>query len=95
MTVKKFCFIVSACQLLYVPLPRNRNMTEMQNVDDYRQQIFQCLVAAVTTDGAPRYTEEQARALAMELTDEELIDGIDFNTPEEVAQLLMESGLEK
>ena len=31
----------------------------------------------------------------MELTDEELIDGIDFNTPEEVAQLLMESGLEK
>ena len=43
-------------------------MTEMQNVDDYRQQIFQCLVAAVTTDGAPRYTEEQARALAMELT---------------------------
>lgn len=70
-------------------------MTEMQNVDDYRQQIFQCLVAAVTTDGASRYTEEQARALAKELTDEELIDGIDFNTPEEVAQLLMESGLEK
>ncbi len=68
-------------------------MTEMQNVDDYRQQIFQCLVAAVTTDGASRYTEEQARA--KELTDEELIDGIDFNTPEEVAQLLMESGLEK
>ena len=62
-------------------------MTEMQNVDDYRQQIFQSLVA--------RYTEEQARALAKELTDEELIDGIDFNTPEEVAQLLMESGLEK
>ena len=95
MTVKKFCFIVSAYQLLYVPLPRNRNMTEMQNVDDYRQQIFQCLIAAVTADGAPRYTEEQARALSKELTDEELIDGIDFNTPEEVAQLLMESGLEK
>ena len=50
----------------------------MQNVDDYRQQILQCIEAAVTSKGEPRYTSE---------------DGMDFNTPEEIAQLLMESGL--
>lgn len=65
----------------------------MQNVDDYRQQILQCIEAVVTSKGEPRYTSEQALALSKELTDEELMDGMDFNTPEEIAQLLMESGL--
>ena len=59
----------------------------MENLDDYRQQILQCLLAAVNTKG------EQAQALLNELTEEELLDGIDFNSPEEIAQLLMESGL--
>ena len=49
----------------------------MQNVDDYRQQILQCIEAAVTSKGEPRYTSEQALALSKELTDEELIDGMD------------------
>ena len=62
----------------------------MENINDYRQQILQCLVAAVNTKGEQRYTEEQAQAL---LKAEELLDGIDFNSPEEIAQLLMESGL--
>ena len=65
----------------------------MENLDDYRQQILQRLLAAVNTKGEQRYTEEQAQALLNELTDEELLDGIDFNSPEEIAQLLMESGL--
>ena len=65
----------------------------MENINDYRQQILQCLVAAVNTKGAQRYTEEQSQALLNEVTEEELLDGIDFNSPEEIAQLLMESGL--
>ena len=65
----------------------------MENINDYRQQILQSLVAAVNTKGEQRYTEEQAQALLNELTEEELLDGIDFNSPEEIAQLLMESGL--
>ncbi|MBB1538614.1 MAG: hypothetical protein HG458_004745 [Prevotella sp.] len=65
----------------------------MENINDYRRQILQCLLAAVNTKGEQRYTEEQASALLNELTDEELLDGIDFNSPEEIAQLLMESGL--
>lgn len=92
-TTKKFCFFISAYQLLCVPLPRNLNITKMENLDDYRQQILQCLLAAVNTKGEQRYTEEQAQALLNELTEEELLDGIDFNSPEEIAQLLMESGL--
>lgn len=70
------------------------NITAMKNVDDYRQQIMQCLAAAVTEAGTPRFTDKQVRELSEELSDQELIDGMDFNTPEEVAQLLMESGLE-
>lgn len=65
----------------------------MENINDYRQQILQCLLVAVNTKGEQRYTEEQAQALLNELTEEELLDGIDFNSPEEIAQLLMESGL--
>ena len=59
----------------------------MENIYDYRRQILQCLLAAVNTKGEQRYTEEQASALLNELTDEELLDGIDFNSPEEIAQL--------
>ena len=65
-TTKEFCFFVSAYQLLCVPLPRNRNITKMENINDYRQQILQCLVAAVNTKGEQRYTEEQAQALLNE-----------------------------
>jgi hypothetical protein len=36
-------------------------------------------------------SEEEARELLGELTDNELADGIAFNTPEEIADLLLEA----
>ncbi len=65
----------------------------MKTVEEYRSLILQSLCAATKTDGTPRLTELQARKLAEEFSDEELIDGMDFNTPEEVAQMLLEAGL--
>lgn len=66
----------------------------MEKVDEYRKKILSLLLAATDDDNNPRLTESTAKRLAAELTDQELSDGIDFNTPEEVADLLIDSGLE-
>ena len=41
-------------------------------------------------DGYPLILEKDARELLAHLTDQELADGMLFNTPEEVADILME-----
>ena len=66
----------------------------MEDIDNYRQAILQALRDVKTADGNARLTEEQALHLSQEFSDEELSDGMPFNTPEEVAELLLESGLE-
>ena len=63
-------------------------------VEEYRQQILDLLLQARDDKGEPRLTEKAAVALSKELSDQELLDGIDFNTPEEVAELLLEAGLD-
>lgn len=65
----------------------------MEDVSQYRDKILQILLAARTESGEPRLAESKARALAKEFTDQELLDGMDFNTPEDVAQMLLDSGL--
>ena len=66
----------------------------MTEIDEYRARILQALCNARDKNDNPRFTEEQAVSLSRELSDEELAEGMDFNTPEEVAELLLESGLE-
>ena len=63
-------------------------------VEEYRQQILDLLLQARDDKGEPRLTEKAAVALSQELSDQELLDGMDFNTPEEVAELLLEAGLD-
>lgn len=65
----------------------------MEEVSQYREKILQVLLSAKNDDGTPRLTERAAHSLANEFTDQELIDGMDFNTPEEVAEMLLDSGL--
>lgn len=48
---------------------------------------------ASDADGTPKLTKTEAEALVTELSDNELSDGMPFNTPEEVAELLLDSGL--
>lgn len=59
-------------------------------VDDYRKQILLALQQATDDEGNRRLTDDEAKQLAMEFSDTELADGMDFNTPEEVAELLLE-----
>lgn len=66
----------------------------MNEVDQYRQRILDILLSAKDEEGNARLSEKGAHELAREFSDQELIDGMDFNTPEEVAEMLLESGLE-
>lgn len=65
----------------------------MENVSQYRQKILEILLAAKDDNGNLRLTEKQAKDLSEEFSDQELLDGMDFNTPEEVAEMLLDSGL--
>lgn len=65
----------------------------MEDVKSYRQKILEILLAAKDDKGNSRLTEKTAKDLAKEFTDQELIDGMDFNTPEEVVEMLLDSGL--
>ncbi len=62
-------------------------------VDEYRSKILDLLLNAKDGDGTPRLTEKEAKDLSNEFSDQELLDGMPFNTPEEVAEMLLESGL--
>ncbi len=62
-------------------------------VDEYRSKILELLLNARDAEGTPRLTEKEAKDLSDEFSDQELLDGMPFNTPEEVAEMLLESGL--
>ena len=63
-------------------------------VEEYRNRILRILLNAKDDEGNTRLTEKAAHDLAEEFSDEELLDGMDFNSPEEVAEILLESGVD-
>lgn len=62
----------------------------MMTVDEYRAAIFDAMLQLKDNDGNARMTEAEAKDILKGFTDSELNDGILFNTPEEVAELLAE-----
>lgn len=65
----------------------------MQNVTEYRNLVLKALLSAVDGEGRRRVSDEEAAELAQEFSDEELAFGMDYNTPEEVADMLLDAGL--
>jgi hypothetical protein len=63
-------------------------------VEEYRNKILEILLNAKDDEGKARLTEKAAHDLAEEFSDQELLDGMGFNTPEEVAEMLLDSGLD-
>ena len=59
-------------------------------LDTYRDAIFKALLSAKDEKGQPKITEEKALAAVKDFTDEELLDGMPFNSPEEVAEMILE-----
>ena len=68
-------------------------MRTVKDLEEYRAAILWALMQASDADGTPTLTKAEAEALVTELSDNELSDGMPFNTPEEVAELLLDSGL--
>ncbi|ERJ73511.1 hypothetical protein J5A56_04825 [Prevotella melaninogenica] len=62
------------------------------SIEEYRKQILSSLLAKTNSKGEPRFDESFAKELLDQLSDEELEDGILFNTPEDVAETLSEIG---
>ncbi|MFC2312429.1 hypothetical protein [Prevotella denticola] len=62
------------------------------SIEEYRQQILTSLLSRTNTKGELSFDESSAKELLNQLSDEELEDGILFNTPEDVADVLAETG---
>ena len=62
----------------------------MMTIDEYRAAILDAMLQLKDNDGNARMTEAEAKDILKGFTDSELDDGILFNTPEEVAELLAE-----
>nr|WP_311462394.1 hypothetical protein [uncultured Prevotella sp.] len=62
------------------------------SIEEYRQQILSILLAKNNAKGTARFDESSAKELLDQLSDEELEEGILFNTPEDVAEILSEVG---
>ena len=62
----------------------------MMTVAEYRQAVLQAILQAKDKDGAPRTDEETAKTYLDSLSDADLEEGMLFNTPEEVAEMVLE-----
>ena len=62
----------------------------MMTVDEYRAAILDAMLQLKDNEGNARITEADAKDILKGFTDDELNDGILFNTPDEVAELLAE-----
>lgn len=62
----------------------------MMTVAEYRQAVLETILQAKDQDGAPLTDEETAKSYLDSLSDDELEEGMLFNTPEEVAEMVLE-----
>ncbi|AKU70028.1 hypothetical protein [Prevotella fusca] len=62
------------------------------SIEEYRHQILIILLAKTNVSGEFRFDKLSAKELLNQLSDEELEEGMQFNTPEDVADLLSEIG---
>lgn len=62
----------------------------MMTMAEYRQAVLEAILQAKDKDGAPLTDEETAKSYLDSLSDDELEEGMLFNTPEEVAEMVLE-----
>ena len=59
-------------------------------IKEYRQAILEAVLAAKDENGEPKIDELEAREMLEELDDEDLLEGMEFNTPQDVADIILE-----
>lgn len=62
------------------------------SIEEFRKEILSALLEKTNTKGERRFDEASAKELLNQLSDNELEEGILFNTPEDVADVLSEIG---
>lgn len=62
------------------------------SIEEYRQEILSILLNVKNKKGELRFDEASAKELLRQLSDEELEEGMLFNAPEDVAEVLSEVG---
>jgi hypothetical protein len=60
------------------------------DIKEYRQAILEAVLAAKNENGEPKIDELEAREMLEELDDEDLLEGMEFNTPQDVADIILE-----
>ena len=66
---------------------QHNNIKNMMTIEEYRAAILKALLDAKNEDGTPAITAKEA---LRGFTDDELNDGILWNTPEDVAAIILE-----
>ena len=62
----------------------------MMTIEEYRAASLQALLDAKNEDGTPAITPREAQEALNGFTDDELQDGILWNSPEDVASIILE-----
>nr|WP_294724805.1 hypothetical protein [Prevotella sp.] len=62
----------------------------MMTIEEYRAAVLQALLDAKNEDGTPAISPKEAEEALLGFTDDELKDGILWNSPEDVAEIILE-----
>lgn len=62
----------------------------MMTIEEYRAEVLQALLEAKNEDGTPAITPKEAQKALNGFTDDELQDGILWNSPQDVADIILE-----
>ena len=63
----------------------------MMTIEEYRAAILKALLEAKDEDGNPMLSEKEAKEALNDFTNDQLQDGILWNTPQDVAEIILES----
>jgi len=63
---------------------------KMMTIEEYRAEVLQALLEAKNEDGTPAITPKEAQEALNGFTDDELQDGILWNSPQDVADIILE-----
>lgn len=59
-------------------------------IEEYRAEVLQALLEAKNEDGTPAIAPKEAQEALNGFTDDELQDGILWNSPQDVADIILE-----
>lgn len=83
--------VLSKKNITFVTIKKKRNdIKYMMTIEEYRAEVLQALLEAKNEDGTPAITPKEAQEALNGFTDDELQDGILWNSPQDVADIILE-----